>query len=237
MIYKRLGRYQDALCLYERILSVYPTLSCPDEATIKLSIARAEANQAINLSLLGNFERAYHLLQQAQGRFNALGQTSAVVKIELHLAEIDYAQGYYGNALKRYYQARDSMVQNHIDDPMLQAELKLQMTDCLVKLNKAQEACQLANDAVEIYRQAGMSLSTSNALREYTTTLVASGRLKEALVALNEAWTLLNNGGFDPLAFAAKLQQAELLLDLAAELRDRSNIPVFILRKTANKQP
>jgi len=216
VIYKRLGRYQDALCLYERILSVYPTLSCPDEATIKLSIARAEANQAINLSLLGNFERAYHLLQQAQGRFNALGQTSAVVKIELHLAEIDYAQGYYGNALKRYYQARDSMVQNHIDDPMLQAELKLQMTDCLVKLNKAQEACQLAVEAIKIYRQHGVSLDTGEALREYATALVAAGQSGKALSALDEAWMLFKQGAFDHYASDTRLQQAELLLEMGS---------------------
>ena len=216
VIYKRLGRYQDALCLYERILSVYPTLSCPDEATIKLSIARAEANQAINLSLLGNFERAYHLLQQAQGRFNALGQTSAVVKIELHLAEIDYAQGYYGNALKRYYQARDSMVQNHIDDPMLQAEFKLQMTDCLVKLNKAQEACQLAVEAIKIYRQHGVSLDTGEALREYATALVAAGQSGKALSALDEAWMLFKQGAFDHYASDTRLQQAELLLEMGS---------------------
>ena len=213
VIYKRLGRYQDALNLYERILSVFPTLSSPAEATLKLSIARAEANQAINLSLLGNFEQAYHLLQQAQGRFNALGQTAAVVKIEIHLAEIDYAQGYYGFALKRYYQARDSMVQNHVDDPMLQAELKLQMTDCLVKLNRAQEACQLAVEAVTIYRQHGVSLDTGEALREYAMALVAAGKSGEALSALDEAWTLFKRGAFDHYASDTELQQAELLLE------------------------
>ena len=214
VIYKRLGRYQDALCLYETILSVYPTLSHPGEATIKLSIARAEANQAINLSLLGNFERAYHLLQQAQGRFNALGQIGAVVKIEIHLAEIDYAQGYYGYALKRYYQARDSMVQNHVDDPMLEAELKLQMTDCLVKLNKAQEACQLAVEAIKTYRQHGVSLDTGEALREYATALVATGQSGKALSALDEAWMLFKQGAFDHYASDTRLQQAELLLEV-----------------------
>jgi CHAT domain-containing protein len=213
VIYKRLGRYQDALNLYERILSVFPTLSSPGEATLKLAIAMAEANQAINLSLLGNFEQAYHLLQQAQGRFNALGQTGAVVKIEIHLAEIDYAQGYYGFALKRYYQARDSMVQNHVDDPMLQAELKLQMTDCLVKLNRAQEACQLAIEAVTIYRQHGVSLDTGEALREYAMALVAAGKSGEALSALDEAWTLFKRGAFDHYASDTELQQAELLLE------------------------
>jgi CHAT domain-containing protein len=216
VIYKRLGRYQDALNLYKRILSVYPTLSYPGDATIKLAIASAEANQAINLSLLGNFERAHHLLQQAQERFNALGQTSAVVRIEIHLAEIDYAQGYYGSALKRYYQARDSLLQNQIDDPMLLAELKLHMTDCLVKLNKPQEACQLAVEAIKLYRQHGVSLDTGEALREYATALVAAGQLRKALSALEEAWILFKQGSFDHYASDTRLQQAELLLEMGS---------------------
>src|SRR3989440_4814610 len=214
MIYDYVGRYQDAINLYENMRAVYPTLTNQNEISIKSRIALAEMNQAIHLARLGDFEQAYRLQQQAKTSFIALGETDLIINAEVNLADLDYTQGYYGSALRRYYQALDSLIQNNLDDPILLAELKLCIANCLVKLDRALEACQLANDAVEIYRRSGMSLSTSNALREYTTTLVASGRLKEALAALNEAWTLLNYGGFDPLAFAAKLQQAELLLDM-----------------------
>ncbi len=213
MVHTRLGRYQDALDLYERVLAIYPTLTSPSESSIKLSIARAEANQAINLSLLGKFEQAYRLLQQAQTSFAASGQTSAVVKIGIHLADIDYAQGYYGSALERYYQARDGLIQNHIDDPLLEAELRFRMTDCLVKLNRAQEACQLAVEAVNLYRQHGASLNTGEALCEYATALVAAGKVEEALSALNEAQPLFDQGGFDHYAHDTRLQRAELLLE------------------------
>ncbi len=216
MVYTRLGRYQDALNLYERVLAIYPTLSSPSESSIKLSIARAEANQAINLSFLGNFEQASRLLQQAQTSFATLGQTSAVAKVEIHLAEIDYAQGYYGSALERYYQARDSLAQNHVDDPMLEAELRLRMTDCLVKLNRVQEACQLAVEAVNLYRQHGISLNTGEALCEYALALVASGKVEEALSALHEAQALFDQGGFDHYAHHTRLQQAELLLEIGS---------------------
>src|SRR5258708_5584213 len=162
----RLGQYQEALKLYDRLLAVYPTLSDSSETIIKQAIAMAEANKAINLSLLGNFEQAYRLLQQAQAGFTALGETGATVKVEVHLAELDYAQGYYGSALQRYYQARDNAIQDGVDNPILLVELKLRMANCLVKLNRVQEACQLAGEALEVSRQFRGSLDTGEPLRE-----------------------------------------------------------------------
>jgi len=216
VIYRQIGRYQDAFKLYERMLAIYPTLTDQSEIFIKRSIAMAEVNQAINLAWLGRFEEAYRLEQQAQASFIALGETTHIINSEIDLADFDYTQGYYGSALRRYYQARDNLVQNNIDDPILLGILKLWMANCLVKLNRAQEASQLANEAVEVHRQLGTSLQASDALREYATTLVASGRLKEALAALDEAWTLFNNSGFDYQVAVTKLQQAELLLQIGS---------------------
>ena len=216
MIYYYMGRYWDAIKLYDDMLSIYPTLTDQSEAFIKRSIAIAEVNQALDLALLGNFKQAYRLQQQAQASFIALKETGCVISTEINLAELDYVEGYYGSALRRYYHARDLLMQDNLDNPLLLAELKLCIGNCLVKLNRAQEACQLANEAVEIYRQSGISLSTAIALREYATTLVASRKLKEALATLDDAWILFNNGGFDSQASVTKLQQAELRLEMGS---------------------
>ncbi len=216
LIYDYVGRYQEALKLYESIRAIYPTLSDQSNSSIKRSIALAEMNQAVDLALLGNFEQVYRLEQQAQTNFIALGETELIICTEMDLADLDYTQGYYGSALRRYYQARDSMVRNNTDNPLFLAELKLRIANCLVKLNRVQEACLLANEVVETYRKSGMSLNTGISLREYATTLVASNRLKEALVVLDEAWMVLNRGGFDPHAFATKCQQAEILVKVGS---------------------
>ncbi len=216
VIYAQVGRYQDALGLYERMLSIYPTLTDQGETFIKRAIAIAEVNQSINLARLGKFEQAYVLQQKAQASFIALKETSLVVNSEIHLADLDYTQGYYGSALRRYYHAQDILIQNNVDNPRLLAELKLQMVSALVKLNRAHEACQLAHEAVEVYRQLSVSLQASNALREYAMTLVASGRLKEALTTLDEAGLLFVRGGFDHHASVNRLQKAELLLQMGA---------------------
>jgi len=216
MIFDNIGQYQDALKLYESMRAAYASLSDQSNISIKRSIALAELNQAIDLASLGNFEEAASLLRQAHANFIALGETDPMINAEVDLADLDYTQGYYGSALRRYYQALDSLVQNDLDDPILLAELKVRIANCLVKLNRAQEACLLANEAVEIYKKTGILLSTGNALREYATALVASDRLKEALIVLDEAWTLLDGGGFHPYAFVTKYQQAEILLKMGS---------------------
>ena len=139
-----------------------------------------------------------------------------IVNAEINLANLDYAQGYYGSALRRYYQACDSIVKKNNDDPLQLAELKFRMANCLLKLNRSQDACQLAAEAAEVFRQLDVSLDTGNALREYASTLMFTSKSKEALTVLDEAEMLFTRGGFDGHAFTTKLQQAEILLEMGS---------------------
>ena len=212
VIYSQTGQYHKALELYERILAIFPTVTDESETVVKRAIALAEMNQARNLGWLGNFEHAYRLLYKVEADFIAIGQTGQILNTEFNLAELDYAQGYYGSALRRYYQIRDGLIQYNFDVPELLASIMLRMSTCLVKLNRAEEAYRLANEAVAVYRQLGTSLFLGDALREYASILLASNRRGEALVALDQARTFFTQAGFDHHASTAQLQQAELLL-------------------------
>jgi tetratricopeptide (TPR) repeat protein len=214
VIYSQIGQYHKALELYERMLAIYPTLTDQSEAAISLAMAMVEVNQARNLAWLGNFEQAYRLLSKALETFSASEQTGQILNTEFNLAELDYVQGYYGSALRRYYQIRDSLVQQHFDVPEAQASIMLRMASCLVKLNRAEEACRLADEAVDIYRQPGISLLLGDAQREYATILLASHRRREAFAALEQASELFSQAGFVHHASATQLQQAELLAQL-----------------------
>jgi tetratricopeptide (TPR) repeat protein len=213
-VYEQVGRYQNALALYERTLAIYPTLTEQSETAIQRAIAMAQVNQSLDLALLGNFEEAYAIQKRAQETFIELGEISMSVNAENNLADFDYTQGYYASALFRYHHARDVLAQHHIDDPLLLAELKLWMAKCLLKLNRADEACMLAEEAAQVHRQSGTSLQMSNALREYAATLIASGQTKNALTVLEEAATLFSKGGLVYYAAITRLQQAELLLSI-----------------------
>jgi CHAT domain-containing protein len=215
-VYEQMGRYQNALALYERTLSIYPTLTDQSETAIQRAIAMAQVNQSLDLALLGNFEDAYAIQKRAQDTFIAFEEISMSVNAENNLADFDYTQGYYASALFRYHHARDVLTQHAIHDPVLLAELKLWMAKCLLKLNRADEACTLAEEAVQVHRQPGSSLQLSNALREYAATLIASGQSQEALAVLEEAGTLFSNGGLIHYAAITKLQQAELLLSMGS---------------------
>ena len=85
-----------------------------------------------------------------------------------------------------------------------------------MKLNRVQEALELATESVQIYRTAGTSQDTADALRDYAITLVAAGRLKDAVAALDEAWDIFHQGGFNHFATVTRLQQAELLLEIGS---------------------
>lgn len=213
-IYEQVGRYQDAYELYKDMIAIYPTLANQNDTSIKRAVAMAKVNHAINLACLGDFEQSYRFQQEALSSFVDLEETRMIINAEINLADLDYNQGYYGSALRHYYYALDILMQNHIDEPLLLAELKLWMASCLMKINRVQEACPLADEAVEIYRKTGISLNTGIALRKYALILAASDRKKEALEALDEAWLLFNHGGFNHHAAVTKLYQAELLLSM-----------------------
>ena len=219
LIYKQVGRYQESSRLFERLLTIYPTITDQSEVYVKRAIAMAKESLAINLSWLGRFERAYRLQQEAQAAFLALDETNMAVNSEINLGNFDYTRGYYGSALRRYYAAQDILSQHSIDNPKMVAEIKVLMANALVKLNRADEACELAYAAVEIYRQLGTSLHATNTLREYATALAASGRLEEARTALYEAESLFERGGLDHYASVTRLQRAELLLEMGEAAR------------------
>ena len=216
LVYEFVGRYQDAINLHERTLTLFATITNQQETDIQRTRGIIQINLARNVSWLGDIERAYALLEQAQTIFVAIEESSLANLVEYELAYLDYTQGYYGSALRHYYQARDGMLQENVDNPVFLAEFKLYMANCLIKLNRAHEACLLSEEAVNTYRQSGFSLNTGNALSEFARALVAANRLKDAIGILDEAWVLFTQSGFEPYAFATRFQQAEIFLQMGS---------------------
>jgi CHAT domain-containing protein/tetratricopeptide (TPR) repeat protein len=214
--YRQVGRYHEAHLLYERILAIYPTIKDQSHVFVERAIAMARGSMAINLSWLGDFARAYQLQQEAIESYRSLKELDMLVNGEITLADFDHSQSYYGSALQRYYHAQDLLQAYAITSPKMEAYVKLQISILLVKLNRANEAWQIAQEAVAIYRQLDTSLDTMNALRDYATALAASDRPQEALNALAEAETLFARGGLQHHTLATRLQRAELLLQTRA---------------------
>jgi CHAT domain-containing protein len=213
LVYEFIGRYKDAIKFHEEMLANYSSVTNQIEPDIRRSIAITQINLARNVSMIGDIDRAYKLLQQAQISFSALEETALSNIVEYEIANLDYLQGYYTSAFQHYYLALDNMLE---ENPVFLAELKLNIANCLIKLSRTQEACVVSGEAVKIYRQSGLSLNTGIALSEYAKALVAANRLNEAIGSLDEASDLFNRGGFEPFAFANRLQQAEIFLQMEA---------------------
>lgn len=214
IIYKQAGLCQSAIELYDRVLAIYAELVQDGDPNVYRSIAIAENNKASNLSVLGRFSEAYSLLYRARERFLALGNIWPVMITEITLADIDFAQGYYGSALKRFYQLRDLFEQHKLTDARLLAGILLQMALCLVKLGRTQEAYRLATEALEQFEPKEGSWEAGDMLHQYALILVAVGRTKEALNSLQEVVELFHARNLMYFSNIARLQKAELLLEL-----------------------
>src|SRR5258706_307417 len=109
LVYEFVGRCQDAINLHELTLAFFATITDQQETEIQRTRGIIQINLARNVSWLGDIERAYALLQQAQASFVTIGETALANLVEYELAYLDDTQGYYGSALRHYYQARDGM--------------------------------------------------------------------------------------------------------------------------------
>jgi CHAT domain-containing protein len=214
VFYYYTGRYNDAALLYQNILSMYSTLKDRSNTDIRRSVALAKMNLATFFAWSEKFVQAQDMQKEAYNDFRMLEEIDLAVNSQISLADLEYSQSYYGSALHSYYQARDLLLHHSVDDPILVADLKLWIARCLVKLNRAEEACILSEDAVKVYREFDISLSTGNVLREYAATLIAAYQEAEALTILQEALTLFKQGGFDYFTFAVQLQEAEVYLKI-----------------------
>ncbi|HJT57199.1 MAG TPA: CHAT domain-containing protein, partial [Ktedonobacteraceae bacterium] len=211
VIYGQAGRYQEAHTLYERMRATYLTLVGQDSTSVLHNAALVDLNQSINLAWLGDFEQAYFLQCRARDRLRELAETNLELIAEINIADFDYLQGYYGSALRRYYYVLDTLQASADVEPLKIAKLKLVIANCLIKLNRAQEARQLAGEAVTLCQQFDTSLNTVLALITYATALVGCGQGGQAIDRLTEAEGVALHGNFEHQIVAIRLQKAELL--------------------------
>ncbi len=220
MVNFELGQYEAALHLFDRAIETYLLHG----EGVELHIARARGNKALTLAAQGKFREAIALHEQARATFAAYGESQeiAVAREDLNIADIYAAQGHYSQALLLYNQSR-ALFQKH-QIPSSAAEVAQQMCMCLVRLNRAREADELAGEAVRYFRTVpGQRDNLARALMQQAEAARLEGDFERADQALQEASTLLEEGGLMRLAALARLRRAELYFagqQLDASLRE-----------------
>src|SRR5205814_2700280 len=143
-----LGQYDQALHLFDRAIETYLLQG----EGVELNIARARGNKAITLAAQGKFREAVALHEQARATFAAYGeQEVSVAREELNIAQIYASQGHYSQALLLFSRSRTIFLQHNL--PFQAAEVAQQICLCLVRLNRAREAYELAAETVTFFRR------------------------------------------------------------------------------------
>ena len=213
------GQYEQALRLFDRAIETY---SIQGEG-VQLYIARAKANKAITLAAMGRFREAVALHEQARATFaRQQGQEISVARQELNIALIYAAQGHYSRALLLFNKSR-TIFQQH--EMQFQASDVAQQTClCLLRLNRIQEAYELAEETINYFRQSpGQRHNLANSLMYQAEAAMLQGEYPDADEKLQEASIILEEIGFTGLASVVRLYQAELYYaggNLEASLRE-----------------
>ncbi|MDQ6662568.1 MAG: tetratricopeptide repeat protein, partial [Chloroflexota bacterium] len=206
LINYELGQFDVALHLFDRAIETY-TLQGEG---VDLHIARARGNKAITLAAQGKFREAVALHEQARATFvSSAGQEVAVAREELNIAQIYASQGHYSQALLLFDRSRAIFQQHHLDASA--AEVGQQICFCLIRLNRAREAYDLAAESVAFFRTSQSQRDNlAHSLRYQAEAATLEGHFRDADEMLQEASDLLEEGGFVAQASLVRLQQAEL---------------------------
>jgi CHAT domain-containing protein len=202
-----LGQYDQALHLFDRAIETYLRLG----ESVDLHIARARGNKALTLAAQGKFREAATLHEQARATFALYGEREeiSVAREELNIADIYAAQGHYSRALLLYNQSRARFLQHEMS--FAASEVAQQMCFCMMRLNRTQEAYELAEETVTFFRSSpGQRHNLARSLMHQASAATIQGNLREADTMLQEASTLLEEGGLVRLAALARLRRAEL---------------------------
>src|SRR6266436_6731641 len=217
------GQYDQALRLFDRAIETYGLLG----EGVDLYIARAKGNKAITLAAMGRFREAVALHEQARATFASHeGQEVSVAREELNIALIYAAQGHYSQALLLFNRSR-AIFQKHAMQ-FQAAEVAQQTCLCLLRLNRTQEAYELAGETVAYFRKSpGHRHSLAHSLMYQAEAAMLEGDYHDADEKLQEASKILEEIGFMGLATIVRLQQAELYFadgKLDASLREARHV-------------
>ncbi|HLH63041.1 MAG TPA: CHAT domain-containing protein [Ktedonobacteraceae bacterium] len=202
-----LGQYDQALRLFDRAIETYTR----QEKGVDLHIARARGNKAIALAAMGRFREAVALHEQARTTFaRHRGQEISVAREELNIAQIYAAQGHYSPALLLFNRSRASFLQHNMLSEA--AEVAQQTCLCLLRLNRAQEAYELAGETIKYFRTSKHQHrhNLAHSLMYCAEAAMLMGDVRGADEMLQEASNILESIGFMALATVVRLKKAEL---------------------------
>jgi CHAT domain-containing protein len=201
-----LGRYEQALRLYDEAEALYASLGPAAE----VRAAWARANKAIILSLLGDFRAALDLHQRARDVFAQHGETLGVLHQDQNIAYVHAGLGDYTRALRLLTEAFATADRAGLDEDAI--AIALNLVECYQSLNRQAEALDLARETIERAERCGTPTEAAKARIVCSESLARLGDVEAALALLEEAVTTFASAGLTYEIGMVALQRARLHL-------------------------
>ncbi|MDQ3701678.1 MAG: CHAT domain-containing protein [Chloroflexota bacterium] len=206
VVCKELGRYDQALRLYDQARQAYASLAPPDE----VRIAWTKTGKAGVLTLLGDFPAALVLHEDARDAFVRHGRTVSVLGQELNVASVYAGQGQYTRALRLLDGARETAEGAGLEASA--AAAALDAVECYLGLNRNAEALALGQETAERLERAGAATEAAKARFDCALALARQGKTGPALELLQTVADVFGRAGSTAHLAYARLQRASLYL-------------------------
>jgi len=214
----QLGEYEQALATYDRAVRHFLKTTPADVQSIGAKttladerIARAKANKALTLAMLGRFAEAIAMSEEARDIFLRYGETAAALRADQYRASIYAGQGRYTQALRIQTDALAAFEEAGLDEAAIQ--VGLDMVASYAGLNRHADALALAEDLAQRCDALGTPTEAAKARFRSAQALVATGQAASAQALLDEVTDLLSTAGLSAELGTATLLRSRLHLE------------------------
>lgn len=204
-VHNLLGNQLEALRLYHSALGIAETLGETGQQYLGLLYM----NIGLAHESLGDFSQALSYYERARAIYIARDETLNIAVIELNIAYIAQARGYYRRALSLLYGILERGVEQF---PIEYRAVKRDMIECYLYLNRYAEARDLAREIIADYRTLGATHDTARNLLHLAMAEAELKNFEAARTALEEAEPIFSSLGATTWVATTQLRRGRIAL-------------------------
>lgn len=179
----RQDRFTEALELYRRAYDELLTGGGQPQ-----DFAAVLSNMAVCSISLNDFTTALGYYRDARDYCECHGMPLLVAEADYNIAYLHYLRGEYALAIEMYHAARQHC--RELDDGYHQALCDLDESEMYLELNLSDEGAELAQRALERFRQLGMGYETAKGIANLAIAFSHQGHTRRALEMFRQARAL-----------------------------------------------
>jgi CHAT domain-containing protein len=187
ILYARLDNYSKAVECYSTAAEIFERLG------EKQAAAQTYQNLANIFANLDRFEEADDLYQQTEQLSGELNLPELSMQASYNRAYLQYLRGHYSRALQLFSRLRQRF--QKAGSQRHRALCDLDEAEIYLQLNLSKDACVLAQNAIEQFKELGLAHEQAKAITFFGVALMQMRQFAAALDAFGEAQKIFENEG------------------------------------------